>query len=245
MPSRKAYIAQLDRLEIPIHPPFTRRTFVMWESADGERKYRDYRQEATSRGMWALVYRAWVEMLADWIEDRQVLEIMAGRGWLAKALKECGVQIIATDDGSWDERHSKCGPVCEVITLDAIEAVEQIAPMSDVLIVSWPPYGDETISRAVAAWGEGRPIVYIGERHGGCNAPDSFWQHWREDSSAPEIPLAQWEGLHDIIEIGYYVAEGHHICPDCGGWQYSDGWCCDCSLAAPAAGGGDGDGGED
>jgi hypothetical protein len=229
MPSRQQFIETLDRLEIPDSPPFTRRTFRMWESLDGEREFVDYRQEATKRGMWALVYCCWVEILAHWIGDRQVLEIMAGRGWLAKALKESGVQVTATDDGSWDERHSKSGPVCEVLTLDAIEAIEKLGSTADVLIVSWPPYGDEAVSKATAAWGENRPIVYIGESHGGCNAPDSFWQHWREDSDAPEIPLAQWEGLHDIIEIGYYVAEGHHICPNCGGWKYGDGWCCDCN----------------
>lgn len=164
------------------------------------------REKCTKRGMWALVYRSWVQVLAEWIGDRQVLEVMAGRGWLAKALAEEGVSIVATDDGSFDKRHNKCGPVHEVLSLDALGAIARFGDDADVLIMSWPPYGDEAATDALEAWGTGRPIVYIGEGEDMACAPDSFWQCWRKDAGAPDIPLASWDGIHDFIEIGYCIA---------------------------------------
>ena len=215
------FIAHLDRQEIPPHPPGTggMRRFDFREG-------KDFRGEATKRGMWALVYRSFAQMLAEWIGDRTVLEVMAGRGWLAKALSEEGVDIIATDDKSWDDRHVEASDVFPVHKMDAVEAARTID--ADVLIMSWSPYAEEVATEVLKVWGEDRPVVYIGEERGGCNAPDSFWQHWRKAHGTPEIPLAQWYGLHDVVEIGYYTATPHHVCPDCGGWIYNDGWCSNC-----------------
>ena len=222
------FIVCLDRQEIPPEPPRCQRWRDIYDRSTSPPT--DWREECTKRGMWALVYRSWVRELAAWISGRLVLEVMAGRGWLARALAEEGVSIIATDDNSWDDRHSKSGPVFTVAKEDALQAIVDID--ADVLIMSWPPYGDEVATEALATWGEGRPVVYIGEERGGCNAPDSFWQHWREDKSAPEVPLAQWDGLHDVVCIGHYVSEPHHVCPKCGGWIYDDDdWCSGCARS--------------
>ena len=220
-------IACLDRQEIPPEPPRCQRWHDLFD-LDASLII-DWREECTKRGMWALVYRGFARELAAWIGDRTVLEVMAGRGWLARALAEEGVSIIATDDNSWDDRHSKSGPVFPVVKEDALQAIVDVD--ADILIMSWPPYGDEVAAEALATWGEGRPVVYIGEERGGCNAPDSFWQHWREDQGAPKIPLAQWDGLHDVVCIGRYVSEPHHVCPKCGGWIYDDEWCSGCARS--------------
>ncbi|MCM3671655.1 hypothetical protein M3181_22115 [Mesobacillus maritimus] len=57
-------------------------------------------------GMYAIIDYEWVEPLAEWIKktitngDWGCYEIMAGRGWLARALDENGVPVDASDDGS-------------------------------------------------------------------------------------------------------------------------------------------------
>lgn len=51
-------------------------------------KYWQCRDECITLGMWAIVFHEWVKELAKWIGNRQCLEIMAGAGWLAKALKQ-------------------------------------------------------------------------------------------------------------------------------------------------------------
>ena len=193
------FLKCIDDKEIPPYPPngcigsglYTTTSF--W-------KHRVY---CTERGMWAIVTKDLATALANWIQNRRVLEVMAGRGWLAKALDEQGVDIIATDNNSWDDRHSKLlVSIFPVERLDAVIAVEKYSDKSDVLLVSWPPYGDEAICDVARAWGITRPIIYFGEGWGGCNAPDEFFEHFVEEDT--DIRLASWPGIHDNVCIGHW-----------------------------------------
>jgi len=192
-----AFVADVMAGRIPAAASLDRDTFPSVETFQA-------RDVCTSRGMWAIIDQQWTKQLARWIKQRRCLEIMAGAGWLARALHEQGVQIRATDDYSWDHGpHTQMQRVFGVERCDAVAAVEQ-AHDADVLIVSWPPYEDDTITRVCAAWGPLRPIVYVGEGEGGCNAPDSFWAGFEEDPVSPTIPLPTWPGLHDRVTIGYW-----------------------------------------
>src|SRR5690606_33976279 len=88
-------------------------------------------------GMFASVDAAWSKELAARLTGMRVLEVMAGRGWLAKAMREHGVTWVATDDHSWWQ-----SSVAEVEKLDAVEAVKTYRDQVDVLAISWPPYND-------------------------------------------------------------------------------------------------------
>ena len=155
-------------------------------------------REQTTRhfGMWALVDMEWTARLADWIGRRTVLEIMAGHGWLAKALSLHGVACIATDNRDQDY-HSR--PVFPVRKMPAIKAVKRYR--ADLLIVSWPPYECHTIVEA-CKWRGPRPMIYIGEDEGGCNAPDEFWHHFVGDIL--EVCLPQWQHIHDCVWAGHW-----------------------------------------
>lgn len=162
-----------------------------------------YRNECNKHGMWAIVHRNLARHLATYIGDRQVLEIMAGAGWLARALSDEGIDIIATDSGEWDERHDKMHRPYAVRHLEASEAVEHYSD-AGVLLVSWPPYGETPILDACERWGSDRPIIYIGEGQGGCNAPDEWWARFWHDETV-SIPLSSWPGLHDHVYVGHWV----------------------------------------
>ncbi|KKN81105.1 hypothetical protein LCGC14_0323240 [marine sediment metagenome] len=155
----------------------------------------DARDLATLRfGMWALVDMQWTSRLADWIGRRTVLEIMAGNGWLCKALGLHGVRCIATDNR---EQDWPTPPVFPVRKVPAVKAVKRYR--ADVLIVSWPPYECDAIVEA-CRWHGPRPLVYIGEGDGGCNAPASFWEHF--DGDILEVGLPQWQHIHDWVWVG-------------------------------------------
>lgn len=157
------------------------------------------RREATERGMWAIVDLYWTAMLATRLEGKKVLEIMAGAGWLAKALSLHGVQITSTDSGDWDSRHSKMRRVYKVQKMEGIDAVREYRN-HDVLLISWPPYGDTEICRICEEWV--KPIIYIGEGHGGCNAPDEFWDNF--NCQEVDVPMMSWDGIHDGVYAGMY-----------------------------------------
>jgi len=152
-------------------------------------------------GMWALVDETWTKRLAGYIGDRKVLEIMAGVGWLAKALKAHGVNIVATDSGAWDKRHKKAPKIFDIKKMEASEAVDKID--ADILLVSWPPYDDKTRSLilAVERWGTEKPVVYIGEGDGGCNASEEFFESFEQKEI---IPMPSWGCIHDKCRVGYW-----------------------------------------
>lgn len=162
----------------------------------------DPRGFATSRGMWALVDLTWTDDLAHWIGSREVIEVMAGAGWLAKALNIHGVKIIATDNLSWngEKTHRNIKPVYEIKEFEGIRAVDEFCD-ADILLCSWPPYGRKSIIKICKAWGGEKPIIYIGEDQGGCNAPDDFFDAFQV---IKEMNVPQHYGLHDICQIGYF-----------------------------------------
>lgn len=159
------------------------------------------RSECTKLGMWAIVDLDWTKRLAAWIDGLKVLEVMAGKGWLAKALSLHGVDIVATDNMGWTNMHADPTYLYPVEKLGARAAVTKYQD-ANILLVSWPPYGDIEVMKVCKAWGTNRPIIYIGEGEGGCNAPDGFFRRFREEEI--DIPLPQWDGIHDYVRIGYY-----------------------------------------
>lgn len=153
-------------------------------------------------GCWTVIDKIWTAVLAKWIGKRTVLEVMAGHGWIAKALHDHGVDIVTTDNYSWDENGchlDELGWPCMPFNLDAKEAILEIP--AEILLVSWPPYDEAEIVDVCHEWGRKKPIIYIGE-WGGCNAVDHFFNQFDRLKNHPKIPLKQWFGIHDEVFIG-------------------------------------------
>lgn len=167
------------------------------------------RERFVELGTWVLVHKAWTTPLAQWIGSRKVLELNAGAGWIAKALHEDGVDIIATDNNS----ESYCDvQVFPIEILDSKDAVDKYADWADIILTSWP----RKVGYALEKW-DGRDIIYLGESRGGCTGDDHFhkifWQYrehmhdihdWDPDdlffrASNSYIP---WWGMHDYLMHG-------------------------------------------
>ena len=198
------YVENVENGIVPPEPPFGA-TFNGRSSNSGIEYFRA-RETCCKHGMWPVVDLRWTKMLAEWVGDRKVLEVMAGPGWLAKALQIHGVDIVATDNESWNDRHSKATPLCTVLKMEAKEAVEKLGSEADLLLVSWPPYDETAVCDALEGWD--KPVIYIGEGEGGCGPPDRFWNHFRELADIPEFPMVSWYGLHDYVQIGTYKWRG-------------------------------------
>ena len=198
------FLATIRKGEISLRPPIGTSANGFNLDPDTWSSYYEAREECIKAGMWAIVYDEWIKELALWIGNRTCLEIMAGAGWMAKALAAHGVDIIATDDYSWEKKHSGNHNILRkyqysVEELEASEATKKYQDR-DILICSWP-YMDNEFANACKNW-QGKPIVYIGEGESGCTANDEFFQGFEEDESAPNIQLMCWPGIHDYIQIG-------------------------------------------
>lgn len=173
------------------------------------------KEKFNEMGMFCFVSWDWINPLSEWIGDRKCLEVMSGRGWLSKALRENGVDVIATDDFSWhkEERFTKWNNlVTPVEELDAVEAVTRYGKFIDVLIMTWA-YMDDTAYRVIKELHRVNPkalVVVCGEGYGGCTADDNFFEHFEEvDDSVFESEVASnyntWFGLHDGLSVGRYT----------------------------------------
>jgi len=123
-----------------------------------------------------------LDELAEILRDRKVLEVFAGNGFLASLLSARGVDIQATSQFAGHDGHQS-GMYHPVIEMDASDAVLSLGANADVLLMSWPT-ADEGATKAALAWGDDRPIVFIGEISrldegmlglGGC-ASDLFFE---------------------------------------------------------------------
>lgn len=125
------------------------------------------------------VFRKWTNPLANYIGDRKVLEVMAGNGMLAYTLKRSGIDIIATDNLSW-ERFSRKNPwPIAIENIDAIQAIGKYGEKIDFLLMAWPMYNDPTGHGCMEELYKTNPdaiVIYIGEWEGSCTADDAFFK---------------------------------------------------------------------
>ena len=110
-------------------------------------------------GIYCFYSRQLVTELAGLIGGRSCLEIAAGDGTLTRFLRNQGVQVRATDDGSW--QHSVRYPEW-VERLEAKEALRSHSP--DIVICSWPPAGNG-FERQVFRTKSVQLYIVIGSRH--------------------------------------------------------------------------------
>lgn len=122
---------------------------------------------------------AFVDELTTFLQEKVVLEIFAGNGYLAGQLAARGITITATSLRSGHDSH-EAGFYYPVANLHAVDAVV-LSDVHDVLLMSWPTVTDAAL-QALLLWGAGRDIVFIGEmtdyaknQLGGC-ATDEFFE---------------------------------------------------------------------
>lgn len=117
------------------------------------------RSYCQSIGYYGVVTKDYCKELKDYIGDKKVLEIMSGRGFLAKGLSEEGVYVKATDDLSWSNMKNS---VFNIENQSAIDAVKQNKDNFDILLISWPPFNEYAINDVIKEWGSKKEILYIG-----------------------------------------------------------------------------------
>lgn len=194
---------QVENMQIPDEMPKLRRNHV------GNFQLR---KKFIDKMGFAYISWRWVYPLVAWLGSRKVLEVMSGKGALAYALREKGVDVIATDDFSWHQKIKWDSLWTDIEDMDALTAIETYGEECDVLIMSWAPYDEPIGYEVLQKYHEVNPngiLLVIGEGEGGCTADDDFFYHFEEieDPSFDTVIRAyqRWEGLHDYPAIGRYV----------------------------------------
>lgn len=131
-----------------------------------------------------LLNKDFIDDLVKFIDGRKVLEIACGNGFLAKCLHDKGVSIIPTDNLSWETSPNIRGDLhkwkfyhyVDIEQIDYHKALDKYIGSVGVVLISWPVYGDSIAFNVLRKCIEYNvPLIYIGERYGGCTADDHFF----------------------------------------------------------------------
>lgn len=147
-----------------------------------------------------IVSYKWINPLAKWIGDKKVLEIMAGTGSISYALKQKGIDVIATDNFS--KKFKKRWTNIE--NIDCVDAIEKYGKDREVIIMSWPDINNTAynVLKKVREVNDNAIIIYIGEIYG-CTASDCFFEVMREIKDEKFLKVQQnyksWFGVRDKI----------------------------------------------
>ncbi|MBM3334696.1 hypothetical protein FJY63_08550 [Candidatus Sumerlaeota bacterium] len=167
------------------------RPFHAWlgEIAAAERDH-GWLSQCEEAGQFLLLSREMVGSLAEFLRalgNGTVLEVCAGRGELAEALSEAGVQIVATDV---DAR-----PVSSVMRMSAPEALERIRPK--VVLGCFVPF-DSGVDAGVMSCPSVRHYIVLNARVGGQCGSEALWRNaaW---TASPLQEISRWMiTRHDV-----------------------------------------------
>ena len=186
-------------------------------------KYRESLIPLTCRNIYTMRYgfplisMNWVRELAHTvIKDGKCLEVMCGSGMWTKALRKCGVSVIATDNQSWGtkiDEYSKWrnSPfIDDIEVIDAIDAISKYGKDVDFILMSWPPYDEPIAYMVLMKMREINPnckLIMIGEDYGGCTADDKFFDEVKitEDLANDVVQLWKINGEVKIDKNGNVI----------------------------------------
>lgn len=129
-------------------------------------------------------------------ENSIILDPLAGRGYGVKALREAGIPVIGSDDGSWDSMT----PGIE--KLDALESLEKYGEEITHLLIAWAPYESEIDFELLEMCREKFPhimIINIGESEG-CTGGYKFSEA-ANIISYPDVEYRNVVSIHDYVSF--------------------------------------------
>ena len=101
-----------------------------------------FREQCINKIGYVLLSHNLINALAVYLKNKKCLEVMAGCGSISKCLKDKGIDIIATDNYSWNNHcwFNKNNNWCDIENIDCVKAIQKYGQSIDYIIMSWPPY---------------------------------------------------------------------------------------------------------
>jgi hypothetical protein len=132
---------------------------------------------------------------------KPIIEMGAGTGYWARLLHDKGADIIAYDINPPRQESNRYGHKKQYIHVYKGEPKILINYSHCALFLCWPPYDTDMAEVCLNNW-NGSHLIYIGERSGGCNGNDTFFNKIEEEFNVLyEYEIPQWPGLHDELMI--------------------------------------------
>ncbi len=132
-------------------------------------------------GIWSLPNLQTAFLIKNKLGINSALEIMAGNAYWSYALKQAGVETIATDSLEWAKTSSTGRKTFySVKDYGATEAIKKFRTV-DLILCSWSPNFGQADLAVAAAWRKYQPqskLLFVGEKDGATNSA-AFWEQER------------------------------------------------------------------
>lgn len=145
---------------------------------------------------WSIPSKQSVEIIAKFIRGEKILEVGAGSGMWAKLLSLEDIDIVATDDYTWDSKFR----YYDVEKMSYVESIEKYRDR-EVLMLSWPNYQSEMAFESLKLF-QGKYFIYIGEKRNlSCGTPKFFDELDSNWNQLFKIRIPRWTFIMDRIVI--------------------------------------------
>ena len=178
-------------------------TGSLWRTPEVDWSAGVRRSDLVREFSWTITDPDTVAFVAEHSRGRMV-DPMAGTGYWAWVLAQCGVDVLCYDlnppDASHENNHWHRNQAAHTYVAQ-LPAVDSVALHADrTLLLSWPPYGFEGATILDAYHGD--RVVYVGESEGGCCGDDAMFDRFSDDWEpvAEWVPV-QWLGMHDVVKV--------------------------------------------
>ena len=125
-----------------------------------------------------------IQRIVDFVGNDTILEIGSGLGLHARLLQEKGVNVIATDDNSWELITNNRKPFTDIHICSNMTALTGFMTEAKAIMFVWPPFTPTKILHADStslSFFPGKKLIYIGEERSGATGSDKFHQRIEEE----------------------------------------------------------------
>ena len=151
-----------------------------------------------------------VTELSKQLLNKNVLDVGAGTGFLAKQLYDNKINIQAIDkENNVNSSYGFKNKYFDIINEDGIKYIKE-NPQINTIILSWPNYNSEFATEVLKAMTFGQKLYYMGEEEGGCTGSYSFFSLLAEKTKLNKSLTKKlqkhnlsWPGIRD----NWYVYE--------------------------------------
>lgn len=153
-----------------------------------------------------LVNEKFLDTSKELLQNKNVLEVGAGTGFLSKCLLEQQINITPIDLKVNNNLYGFENKYCDILEIDAIKYLKNNFGKHDTIIMSWPNYDNDFAKNVLKQLKSGQTLIYIGESYGGCTANDKFFE-LLESKAILDLPTTEafqsgsvsWPGIHDKV----------------------------------------------
>lgn len=158
----------------------------------------EFRHEHVMDTGYTIVTDRIVRELANFIGDLPVLEVGAGKGYLARLLKDRGIDIEAIDSQSGPNTRDWWNDEL-FFDVKKTTVAETNFNAYQVILMTWPCMDDDFVLSVLDKMEPGQFLIYYGEPKGGCSATNAFF----ERLASTEFEPIEHEALEDAT-FGYF-----------------------------------------